>query len=214
MNIVALDTSTEACSVALQTRDGVLHDHRIVKREHAALVLPMLNALMLEAGITPDAINGVVFGQGPGSFTGLRIAAAAAQGLAVATDCKVLGVSSLQAVAARGALIASNEQLPGFDESAFILAAIDARMEQIYAASCPVLLCGNGAERYFSELANILHERSSRKVLLQASIYPHATELLKLANMSPASSWVAPELAQPVYLRNKVAFTEAERAGH
>jgi len=127
MNLLAIDTSTEACSVAVSVNDEVQSDHRLVEREHAARLLPMVSTLLGEFGITVKDLDGVVFGRGPGSFTGLRIAAAAAQGLALAADCGVHGVSSLQAIASAGLRQEKDSSSP------WVMAAIDARMDQIYA---------------------------------------------------------------------------------
>ena len=128
MKLVAFDTSTEACSVAVQIDGEVRCDHRIVQREHANLLLTMVRGLLDQFSVKPIELDGVVFGQGPGSFTGVRIAAAAAQGLALAAGCGVQGVSSLQAMARA----CFRERGTPADNSEWIIAALDARMDQIY----------------------------------------------------------------------------------
>lgn len=142
MKLLAFDTATDACSMALQIDDQRLVDHRIVSQQHAQMLLPALDALLADAGLTPSALDGVVFGRGPGSFTGVRIAAAAAQGLAMAADIGVIGVSSL-ACMARAALDeperinATLSQPAGplpLADTLPIFATLDARMGEIYAA--------------------------------------------------------------------------------
>lgn len=269
---VAFDTSTESCSVGVQVGDEVRVDHRLVQREHAALLLPMLSGLLSEFELKPAQIEGVVFGRGPGSFTGVRIAAAAAQGLAVAADCGVYGVSSLQAMA-RGcvrARVAAHTDKPmnespsrsPIQSTETVLVAIDARMDQVYSTmfdasvmgeaidltelteeavvapdafalpvawnaceevesdnragpSQNIVLCGGGAERYETVIQQRLHSVTDAKVFTQADIYPHAEDLLALARAATSQgsmAWQTADKAQPVYLRNKVALTEAERS--
>jgi len=261
MKLLAFDTSTEACSVAVQVNGEVLSDHRIVQREHAALLLPMLSQLLAEFGVAAKDIDGVVYGQGPGSFTGLRIAAAAAQGLALAADCGVHGVSTLHAMASGCARLRKAE-LSDKDKPAdrYIMCAIDARMDQIYANTYRVekvteaekvtdttekitsaensiiamakeavvdperyvwpealtqgelLLCGSGAERYQSVLQDALKTKTQLDFDVMPDVFPHAIDLLRLTDTANPSIWKQAAEAQPVYLRNKVALTEAERS--
>jgi len=243
MNLVAFDTSTEACSVAISIDGEVTYDHRIVKQEHAALLLPMLSGLLAATDVSAMDIQGVVFGQGPGSFTGVRIAAATAQGLAVAAHCGVQGVSSLQAIAS-AAVRAQAERaqtmpvdeattdkvLPVSSAPLYVTAAIDARMmgsEAVLAAedwvvpsavtldgaaSGAVILSGSGAERYSQVLSDTWRQTHHLEPQLQPGVYPHALDILALADTGNDAQWLEPQHAQPVYLRNKVALTEAERA--
>ena len=252
MKLVAFDTSTEACSVAVQIDGEVRNDHRLVQREHAALLLSMVQGLLEEFAIKPKELDGVIFGQGPGSFTGVRIAAAAAQGLAVAANCGVQGVSSLQAMAS-ACVRECHDRLDGTE---WVVAALDARMDQIYA-NCyqaqravqalgdevvvnaddfnlprthddtaselnpttvgserlvrKLLLCGSGAERYQSELAQRCNALGEFDLNFVSSVYPNALDLLRLAESGESTQWLSAQEAQPVYLRNKVALTEAER---
>lgn len=164
MNLVAFDTSTEACSVAVQVDGEILSDHRIVQREHATLLLPMLSALLSEFGVAASNIDGVVFGQGPGSFTGLRIAAAAAQGLALAADCGVHGVSTLQAMACGCVRIS---EAPAH----LVFSAIDARMDQIYA----------NTYRFDSSVCALLEER-----VVNPDEYPWPDEVLQYNEQASA----------------------------
>lgn len=121
--ILAIDTSTEACSCALGDGVEVFTRYTDVPRKHAEQVLPMVEALLDEAGVQRDDVAAVAFGQGPGAFTGLRIAASVVQGLAFAWDVPVIPVSSLHALAQR----ALREN--GWRR---VIASIDARMGEIY----------------------------------------------------------------------------------
>ena len=119
MNILALDSSTEACSVALLTDQNVSEKFAIIGRGHAEHLLPMIENLLDENGATLEDIDLFAYGAGPGSFTGLRIGAAMMQGLALARECKLVAVSSLAALASRW--------------RGQVLSVIDARMEQVYS---------------------------------------------------------------------------------
>ena len=118
-NYLAIDTTTEACSVALSCDGNSQSRYTEEPRKHANLVLPMVDELLAEAGITLSQLNGIAFCQGPGAFTGLRIGAGVVQGLAFSVDVPVLGVSTLAAMAQR----AHREY-----SSSHVYAAIDARM--------------------------------------------------------------------------------------
>ncbi len=99
MNILAFDTSTEACSVALQWNGGVFSDHRVIPRQHNQFILSMIQQLLTDAGITLRQLDAIVVGIGPGSFVGVRLAVSVAQGLAYGVDLPLIGVSSLQVLA-------------------------------------------------------------------------------------------------------------------
>lgn len=240
MKLVAFDTSTDACSVAVKIDDEVRIDHRIVQREHSALLLSMVQGLLDQFSVKPCDLDGVVFGQGPGSFTGVRIAAAAAQGLAIAANCGVQGISSLQAMASA----CVRQSCGSVDGSEWVVAALDARMDQIYANSYlaksgfqalsdevvvnadeftlpapgsagvvkKLLICGSGAERYESALVERINQLGKFELGMIRGVVPHAQDLLSLIDARHSASWLLPEKAQPVYLRNKVALTEAERS--
>jgi tRNA threonylcarbamoyladenosine biosynthesis protein TsaB len=100
VNLLALDTSSLACSVALQVGDAVLGRHEEQAREHTRLLVPMIEDLLREGGIAPADLDAVVLGNGPGSFIGMRIATSVAQGLAHGTGIRIAPVSSMLAVAA------------------------------------------------------------------------------------------------------------------
>jgi tRNA threonylcarbamoyladenosine biosynthesis protein TsaB len=122
MRLLALDTSTEACSVALLLDGEVYLRFEMTVRGHAELVLPMVEALLGESGIALEDLDGLAFGRGPGAFTGLRIATGVMQGLAFGANLPVAPVSSLAAVA---------EQVPAAVGEA-ILVCNDARMGEVY----------------------------------------------------------------------------------
>lgn len=123
MNLLAIETSTDACSVALAIGDDVRVDHRVEPRRHARLVLPMIDGLLAEAGLPRGALDGIAFGRGPGSFTGVRIAASVTQGIALGLGIGVVGVSTLAAIAE-----GCRRELG----DASVGVALDARLDEIY----------------------------------------------------------------------------------
>ncbi len=139
-HILALDTSTDACSVALVTESRVVERHTLEPRSHARLGLPMVDEVLKEAGITLSELDAIAFGRGPGSFTGLRIAAGLAQGLAFSRQIPVVPVSTLEAMAfgyfqSRPDLFtaASGSRADNVADT-WILTLLDARMSEVYAA--------------------------------------------------------------------------------
>ena len=122
--IVAIETSTECCSAALLRDGAVLERSELAPRRHAALILPMIESLLDEAGVSRRGLDAVAVGRGPGAFTGVRLAISVAQGLALGLDIPVIPISSLAALA---------QDAPPGDAS--ILAVIDARMGEIYAGA-------------------------------------------------------------------------------
>ncbi|HJP99048.1 MAG TPA: tRNA (adenosine(37)-N6)-threonylcarbamoyltransferase complex dimerization subunit type 1 TsaB [Rhodanobacteraceae bacterium] len=232
MNILAIETATEACSVALFHGDALIDRSEMAPRRHAELVLPMAESLLAEAGITRGQLDAIAVGRGPGAFTGVRLAISVAQGLALALDVPVLPVSSLAALAM---------QAP--DNGAAVLAAIDARRGEIYAGAFE-----KGTEGTRSELDSLrplfeecvvsaealalpkarawnvigsgwqVHGRAIREHLPGAPLwadgrrYPQARDVARLAAPAfAAGKGVPPEQALPVYLRDKVALTLVEQ---
>lgn len=230
MNLLALDTATEACSAALWRSGGDSIDcFELAPRGHAQRLLPMIEQLLAEAGMHRHDLDAIAVGRGPGSFTGVRLAISVAQGIALGLDRPVLTVSSLAALAQAVAA--------DFPDS-MLLACIDARMGEVYAgcyrADADGLVAVASAEAVGPAAQVALAEASDWVVVgtgwasypdaLRARIgtprfadgtrYPHAAMIARLAAPAFArGEGVAPELALPVYLRDKVALTVAERAG-
>lgn len=122
MRILAIETSTEYCSVALW-QDGVVSERcELVGQKHSEVLMEMLDALLKEAGVKVKQVDGIAFGKGPGSFTGVRIACGVTQGLALGADVEVVGVCTLEALAE-----ASGKYK--------VIAALDARMSELYLAA-------------------------------------------------------------------------------
>lgn len=220
MRILAIDTATEACSAALWN-DGTLSAHfEICPREHTQRILPLVQEVLTESGTTLSELDALAFGRGPGSFTGVRIGIGIAQGLALGAELPMIGVSTL-ATMAQGAWRKTG--------ATRVLAAIDARMGEVYWAEYQrdeqgvwhgeeteaVLKPDAVAERLaqlsgewatvgtgwqaWPDLAMTL---SSGEIEL-----PAAEDMLPLAcYLLAAGKTVAVEKAEPVYLRNEVAW--------
>lgn len=123
--LLVIDTSTEGCSVAVSVGTDVVEVMEIIPRGHAQRIMPMISDVMAQAQLSIKQLDGIAFGRGPGAFTGLRIAAGVVQGLAFGANLPVIPVSSLAALA-QGAIRECNAN--------FTLAAIDARMGEVYWA--------------------------------------------------------------------------------
>ena len=227
MRLLALETSTEACSVALWIDGRVSERHEVAPRRHTELVLPWCDALLAEAGIAKTSLDAIAVGRGPGAFTGVRLAVALAQGMALALDRPVLPVSTLAALAMRG----------GGSE---IWAMIDARMGEFYSGlferTADGLVKAVGEEWLMSPSnPSTSHAIGSPGMVgigsgfkhadwseLVASDFllacdpeglPHAADVARLG----AAGWdrgeaIAPDRLEPAYLRDKVALTSAEQA--
>lgn len=225
MNILAIETATETCSVALEVQGRLWQRFQHAPRQHAELLLPWVQELLAEAEIGFSDIDAIAFSRGPGSFTSVRIGIGVVQGLAWASDCPVVPVSSLAATA----------QMAAANGAKTVLVALDARMKEVFtglyrldeagimqlhgeesvcppaAVQCPdeagVVGVGIGFERY-PELC----EHRDQLASVNADIWPHAKAVLELAK-----AWLqdhkalSPELAQPVYLRDNVARKTADR---
>ena len=217
MRFAAFETSSEWCSVALSVDGEITGLERRAGHRHSELALPMLEELLKTAGLGIEKLEAVAFGAGPGSFTGLRIACGLAQGLALARALPVIGISSLEAIA---------------EESGAprVVACIDARMREVYYAalemdgkrwrervgaqciapqSAPRPPAGDwiGAGNGFAVYGSL----GLKKVLPE--VHPTALAVAHLAAPRlAAGEGVDAALAAPVYVRDKVAFTEAELA--
>src|SRR6185312_8728961 len=122
MNLLAIETATECCSVALLAGERLIARSEMAPRRHAELLLPMCEDVLTEAGLARTDLDVLAVGRGPGAFTGVRLAVSAAQGIALALDIPVVPVSSLAALA-----------LQAPDDGADVLAVIDERMGEVYA---------------------------------------------------------------------------------
>jgi len=220
VRVLAIDTSTESCSVALL--DGAVTRLRqeVLERGHAERVLPMVDEVLAESGLSLLELDGIAFGRGPGAFTGLRIAAGVTQGLALGANLMVAPVSSLAAVAA----------LVPAAEGETVLACNDARMGEIYWAVFQVLPDGSVrplSAEFVSPPQNVGHDAPAAThaagnglaacpelalrlegcgVRTHAGIHPRADAVARLgAAMLAAGAGVPPEEAQPVYVRDDVA---------
>jgi tRNA threonylcarbamoyladenosine biosynthesis protein TsaB len=225
MKLLAFETATEACSVALWVDGEVRERFEVAPRRHAELALPWAGALLAEAGVARSALDAIGVGRGPGAFTGVRLAVALAQGIALALDRPVVPVSTLAVLAMQAP--------PGK-----VLAAIDARMGEVYTA--PFIADGEGvaatgAERVsppgtgvlagedgdwhgvgtgFAAVDAALRVALGRRLASVDPIaLPRAAHLARLA----AAAWargetVAPERLEPAYLRDNVALTLEQQA--
>jgi tRNA threonylcarbamoyladenosine biosynthesis protein TsaB len=226
MNLLAIETATESCSVALACGDRLVARSEMAPRRQAELLLPMCEQVLAEAGIGRHALDAIAVGVGPGAFTGVRLAVSAAQGLAFALDRPLVPVSSLAALAM---------QAP--DNGAAILAVIDARMGEIYAGtfrrSADGLVEAVGAESVGRAERLELPAASAWNVIgsgwatyhavletrlpkapawVEGVAYPQASDVALLAlPAARAGRGLAPEHVAPVYLRDKVALTSVEQ---
>jgi tRNA threonylcarbamoyladenosine biosynthesis protein TsaB len=123
VKLLALDTSSVACSVAVQVGEKIIERHEEQPREHTRLLMPMIESAIKEAGVAMPDLDAIVLGNGPGSFIGMRIAASVAQGLAFAADLKIIPVSSMAAVAA---------QVFAEEQATDVVVAQDAHMNEVY----------------------------------------------------------------------------------
>lgn len=228
MKLLAFETSTEACSVALYTDGDVVERFEIAPRRHTELALPWVEALLDEAGIARSQLDAIAVGRGPGAFTGVRLAIALGQGVALAIDRPLIPVSTLAALAA------ATPREEG--AQARILAAIDARMGEVYlgafmrqgedlvALSAETVVKPDAAEvaeagswygvgTGFAAVDNALQQRfSGRLQYVDAQALPRASNVAKLALRAwQRGEALAPELVEPAYLRNDVALTLAQQ---
>lgn len=229
MNLLAIESSTEQLSVALLSDGEVRAREASEPRRHAALLLPLIEGLLADAGIGRRQLDAIAFGCGPGAFTGVRLATSAAQGLGFGLDRPVLGVSSLHALA-----LAARQS----GAAAPLLTLLDARMGELYAAmwaqdddSGGLLRMGEeclvspaGLEIPGDDVWCVVGSGwQAHRVALEARfgvqlqgldqpVLPHAREVV-LAALARFRSGERPSAfeAMPVYLRDKVAQTTAER---
>jgi len=227
LKILAFDTSSEYCSIALLLERGILGEEVLAGQRHSELVLPMVSRILDETGLTLAQLDGIAFGSGPGSFTGLRIACGIAQGLAFGAGLPVIGIGTLEALA---------QQAGGTR----VIVALDARMQEIYhaayrkvldgwqAVSGPTLClpqdappiqiqiqeqdwtgCGSGFDMY-PEVLRSRYEGHLNHII--SGVRPDARAMAQLAAPRFArGQGIDPADAAPLYIRNKVALKEKER---
>lgn len=222
MKLLALDTSTEACSVALYQDGAVLALDEVCPQQHSKRVLPMVQQVLAMAGLRLKDLDGIVFGRGPGSFTGVRIGVGVCQGLAFGADLPVFGVSTLAAMA---------QAAHRLHRATSVVAAIDARMAEVYFAQYKLssdglmLPLGDEIARKPTELPECLLDSAGFSVgtgfvtyasqfkawaqltECQDVLYPSAQDMLTLAQPAwRAGNFIAAELAEPIYVRDEVTW--------
>ncbi len=223
VNLLAFDTSTEYLSLAIQKGSEIFNFNANVGQTHSQLILPKIQALLDEAHLTLNALNGIAFGAGPGSFTGVRIAAGVAQGLAYGADLPVASVCTLQALA----------EASGADK---VIACIDARMGEVYFAVYEITAAGwyavvapslhkpdnvpelagtnwvgvgSGWQAYDAQLNQAYGAQLSAT---KPDLRPTAEVMLKLAMLEFQAGRAKPAAqVQPIYIRHRVALKTEER---
>ena len=220
MKLLAIDTSTELMTVALATAEYVLCEEHKGVRQHAQFILPMIQNLFATTGLSLTELDGIVFGRGPGSFTGLRIACSVAKALAFAKDLPVYPVSSLLAIANEAYYVIEEDA-----QNTKVLAILDARMQELYwgcftsdsietsehvtkasdivvDSEASLVLAGVGFEPFVPLMP--FHAAKIR----QEIVYPRASAMIRLVQGGHISS-VSAAHALPVYVRNQVTQGEA-----
>lgn len=221
MKLLAFDTATEACSCALYVNGETQAQFTVAPQKHAELILTMIDTLLANAELLPNQLDGIAFGQGPGSFTGLRIASGVVQGIAFGADLPVAPISSL-ATLAQGIYLEYKVTQ--------ILAAFDARMEEVYwgcyalneqgimqqveremvckpqAVPLPKTTGWYGAGTGWASYTQLLLSRLGGHVLTYyPDCFPDAQAMIPLAmNAFQNGQTVSAEHALPVYLRDQV----------
>lgn len=232
--MLALDTATENCSAALWLDGTLLQREREVERGHAALILTMIDELLAEGGLRLAGLDAIAFGRGPGSFTGVRLAASVTQGLAFAAGLPVVPVSDLQAVAQRAFRTADTDV---DNAPPHILVCNDARMQEVYwgcfergqdglvvavgpervskpaDVSLPETWKGrsvHAAGRGFAAYVDLGSNFRDALVEVDTRVLPRAVEIASLAVADfRVGKSVSPTEAVPVYLRDDVARPKA-----
>lgn len=226
MKVLALDTTTPACSVALACGDRILFRFQLASREHTQLILPMIDDILAEADLSLNELDALAFTHGPGSFTGIRIGFGVVQGLAFGADLPVVPVSSLETLATTAVRHLKLES------DCRVVPMFDARMDEIYWASfscrnnvlqrmiddsldapehihisCSDLpIVGIGDGWHFKERISLSPQ------LIEPSLTPDARDVLQIALPLVASGGSkSVEEIQPVYLRDKVSWKKRQR---
>jgi tRNA threonylcarbamoyladenosine biosynthesis protein TsaB len=223
LKFLSFDTSTEFCSAALWLDGRFLSRECMAGNRHSELLLPMVRELLAEADLSLGQLDGIAYGMGPGSFTGLRIGCGIAQGLALGADLPVVGVVTLEAMAWQ----AGGEQ---------VIVCLDARMHEVYYAAYRRLgdkleavlapcVCkpqavpmpeGDGWQAGgsgFAAYPEVLTARLRTQIQgIVPELWPHALAVAELALLRFKGGEARPaDLAEPYYVRDKVALTTRER---
>lgn len=228
MKLLAIESSTEFLSLAVQTAAGVATFHEATGPAASQRILPEIQRLLVDAGVKLAELDGLVYGTGPGAFTGVRVAVGVAQGLAFGANLAVVGVSSVQAVAQAAWLETQAEK---------VLVCLDARMGEVYHAALirqqhgwlevsPPIVCkphevptaeGDGwlaagsGWGIFGEVLSAHYKQQIRQI--RADMMPTAQAMLMMATPQfLAGNTQSAHQAAPLYIRNRVALTTAERA--
>lgn len=224
--VLAIDTTTQACSVALSIGNNVSSRFQLASREHTRLLLPMVNALLSEAEITLSELDALAFTRGPGSFTGIRIGFSVVQGLALGGDIPVLPVSSLETLAhtaCRKLII---------EDSYRLLPMFDARMDEVYWSvfewngvgltrltpdnlSPPETIILPHSDLPLAVIGDGWHyaDRIDLFSTIEAStLLPDARDVLTIAMPQiEKGALMAIDEVQPLYLRDKVSWQKRKR---
>ena len=223
LNLLALETSTAFLSLAVCRGEEVVTRHVEAGQRHAEMILDSVSGLLERAGLGLDDLDGIAYGEGPGSFTGLRIGCGVVQGLAFARGLRVIGVGTLLALAEES-------------RADHVYACLDARMGEVYSAAycrdaggwqvahvpslsrpqdVPVPIggpwsgCGSGFAAHGKVLRDRLRQALDR---VEPNVYPTASAVLRLAvPRFDRGEGEPPELAIPVYVRDKVALKKSEQ---
>lgn len=222
--ILAIDTATEACSVALLNQDTIAAHFELCAREHTQRILPMVQQILQQENVTLQDVDALAFGRGPGSFTGVRIGIGVAQGLALGAELPMIGVSTLKTMAQ------SAFRLHGATR---VLAAIDARMGEVYWAEYQRDAAGEWQgeeteavlkpEAALARMAQLdgewatvgtgwqawplLSETSALTLTATDVTLPRAEDMIPLARAAfEKGETVQADNAEPTYLRNEVAW--------
>ncbi|OGT44589.1 MAG: tRNA (adenosine(37)-N6)-threonylcarbamoyltransferase complex dimerization subunit type 1 TsaB [Gammaproteobacteria bacterium RIFCSPHIGHO2_12_FULL_38_11] len=237
MNILAFDTATNACSAALQVDGKIYSRHEIAPQQHAKLILPMIQDLLSEAKINLSDLTVIAFGCGPGSFMGVRLATATAQGLGFGLTIPLIPVSTLQTLAQTVIIpFEKGGQFCAAKPGGFIVSGWDARMDEIYwgfyesdengimqskrenALCTPENIDINAFSKVPFKLVgnawSVYKEKLSPSIFSQASdiqteLYPDAKAMLTIAISKYLNNEiVSPENAHPHYIRHRVVHTQ------
>ncbi|MDG6772987.1 tRNA (adenosine(37)-N6)-threonylcarbamoyltransferase complex dimerization subunit type 1 TsaB [Thiomicrorhabdus sp. ZW0627] len=231
--ILSIETSTAACSVALLHQGEITEIFEMLPQKHAQRVLEMVDEILSQTKVTPAQIDYLAFGEGPGAFTGIRIAAGVVQGLALGWDKPVIGVSSLEAMAHSG-IAKQTSGMP--EESIQWIALMDARMQEIYLqrgeydpnngiwqSQSPVMLNESGIVEQLKRIPDFKNSAAYGDILdsypditalfdTWNETLPTASSVARLADLKPdTAKLISEEVPLPVYLRNNVAETIEQR---